>query len=94
MPSPIGPRDEQRHDERGRRRGRGHREDLHVVAHVEHDPAGQKDCGQRQQDREQREPGELEPDGRQLAQQERDDEPDGQRAQRDEDGELDHGENR
>jgi hypothetical protein len=60
---------------------------------VEHDPAGQKHGGQRQEHRKHRQPSKLEADRRELPQEERDPEPDSQRAQRDEDSELDHGVN-
>ena len=43
-------------------------EDLHVVAHVERDPAGEQHRGERQADRERGEPGELEPQAREEAQ--------------------------
>ena len=55
------------HERRDDRDGRGRRrdgEELHVVAHVEHHPAGQEHRGERQADREEREPGELQPDAR------------------------------
>ena len=45
-------------------------------------------------DREQREPGELQADGRQQPEQKRRDDPDGDGAEREEDGDLGHGVNR
>ena len=52
--------EEQRGDDGGERRGGGDGEDLRVVFHVEHHPAGGEHRGERQHDGEQREPGELE----------------------------------
>ena len=45
-------------------------------------------------DREEREPGELEADGRQQPEQKRRDDPDGDGAEREEDRDLGHGVNR
>ena len=54
-------------DGRGRRAG-GDGEDLPVGAHVEHHPARGEHGDERDADRHEREPGELEPDGRSSAQ--------------------------
>ena len=66
------PRDRRPEDEPGGDgggcRGRGDGEDLDVVAHVEHDPAGEENDEEREQDREQREPDQLEPDRREQPQ--------------------------
>jgi hypothetical protein len=74
--------------------GRGHGEDLHVVAHVEHDPAGQEHGEERQHDREQREAGDLEPHGGQAAQRQGGDEPSRERRRGDRERQPDHGTNR
>ncbi len=55
----------------GRCRGRRDGEDLDVVAHVEHDPAGEEDDEEREQDREQGEPDQLEPHRREHPQPQR-----------------------
>jgi hypothetical protein len=78
-------------DRRGRRRDG---EDLHVVAHVEHDPAGEEDARERERHREQGEAGQLRPDAREQTEREREDAPDEERGERDDDGEADHGLNR
>ena len=57
------------------RRG-GDGEDLHVVAHVEHHPAGEQHRCQRQSHGEHREAGQLQPDGGQQAKEEDESEPD------------------
>ena len=92
------PRDRGAEAERGRDgcgRGRGgHREDLHVVAHVEHHPAGQEHGEERDHDGEQREPGELEAHRRQEPERERGGERRGEGGARDGEGEPDHGTNR
>ena len=61
------PGDEQRGDHG--RRGRGGRDgqDLHVVAHVEHDPAREQDDCEGENDCEKGEAGELKPNTRQTA---------------------------
>jgi hypothetical protein len=88
------PRQEQTGDDgRGRRGGR-YGQDLHVVAHVEHDPAGEEDGAERQDDGEERQADELEPDGREQAQSECDAQPCDEGRDRHEEGELDHGANR
>ena len=81
-------------DYRCARRTGGDGEDLRVCAHVEHDPAGEQDGGERNADRDEGEAGELEPDGRGGAQCERDDQPDRQARGRDGEGEADHGSKR
>ena len=43
------------------------RQDLHVLSHVEHHPAGQQHRAEREQDSEEGEAGELQPDGREQA---------------------------
>ena len=63
------------HD-RGRRRAGGDREDLPVGAHVEHHPARGEHRRERQADREEGQPGELEPDGRRGPERVGDGEPD------------------
>ena len=84
---------QERGDHRGGR-GRGRNgEDLHVVAHVEHDPAGEQDGSEGQDDGEEGEPDELHAERGEEAQPERDHQPDHERRERDEDGELDHGAN-
>ena len=60
---------------------------------MEHDPAGQEDDRERKDDRQQREAGKLQPDGRQLAQADCDDQAHREGRERDEDCKLDHGEN-
>ena len=87
---------EQRGADRDGRRRRRDGEDLHVVAHVEHRPAGEEDGGERQRHGEQREAGELQR-ARSASSAER--ERDARRrptsvADGDDDGELDHGTNR
>ena len=83
--------DEQRRRERRRGGGRRDGEDLDVVVHVEHDQAAEDHRRQRQPDGEQREAGELQAHGRQAAQRERECDPRGERAQRHDHGEGDHG---
>ena len=80
--------------ERGRSGRRGDGEDLHVVVHVEHHEAAEDHRRERQCDREQREPGELQPDGREQPKRRREDNPGRERAERDRDREPDHGVNR
>ena len=99
VPQPPDPRrDRGREQERGAdrdRRGRGcDGEDLHVVAHVEHGPAGEEDDRERQRHGEEREARELRPDAREQAEREREAAPDEERGERDDDGEPDHGLNR
>ena len=65
--------------------------DLRVGAHVEHHPAGERDGGERHADREEREPGELQPDARRGPQRERDGERDDQARDGDGERERDHG---
>ncbi len=92
---PAGDRPSQ-HERRsdGRRGGGGgDRQDLHVVAHVEHHPAREQDDEQRQADREECEAGQLEPHGRQEPQPEGRSEADDERDARDEKREADHGTN-
>ena len=90
-------RDRRREHERRRngRRGRGcrDREDLDVVAHVEHHPAREQHGEQRQDDREQRESGQLQSHAGEEAERERRRQPDGERAGGDGEGERDHGRN-
>ena len=50
---------EERRDECGQRRRRGNREDLHVVAHVEHHPSGREHGPEREQHGEHRQAREL-----------------------------------
>ena len=71
--------------------GRRHGEDLLVVAHVEHHPAGQQDDSQRQADGERRQPGDLQADGGQRAERDRQDEADGKRCGGNGDCGQDHG---
>ena len=70
------------------------REDLHVVAHVEHHPAGEEDEPDGQQHGEERECDQLEPRRREQRQAERGDEADAERNRRDREREPDHGTNR
>ena len=60
---------------------------------VEHDDAGDEDRGQRQGDRQETEPGQLQPDARQPPEGERRHDPDDEGPERDEEREKDHGEN-
>ena len=82
-----------RGDERRERGRRGHGENLHVVAHVEHDPAGQQHRAERQQHGEHGEAGELQPHRGQPAQAIGEDEPDGERRESDDVLGRDHGVN-
>jgi len=84
-------RDDERCDDRRQRGGRRHGEDLHVVAHVEHDPSRQQHGSERKQHGEEGQPDELEPDGRKQPKQIGERKPDGERRQCDEDGVCDHG---
>ena len=63
------PREHERGDHRGERRSGRDRQDLHVLAHVEHHPAGEQHGAERQQDGEERQPGELQAHGREKPQQ-------------------------
>ena len=58
---------------------------------VEHHDPGDENRGQRQGDRQQAEPGQLQPDARKPAEHERRGDADHQRPERDEEGEQDHG---
>ena len=80
-------------DRGGRRAGRD-REHLAVGAHVEHHPAGGEHRGERHADRDEREPGELEPHGRRAAERVGDREADREARARDDDREDDHGSSR
>ena len=77
-------RHEERCDERRQRRRRRDGEDLHVVAHVKHHPPRREHRAQRQQDRENREAGQLEPNGGQQTKKgcESEPDPEGRRARR------------
>ena len=86
--------EQQRPDDGGQRRSRRDGEDLGVVVHVEHDPAGGQNPAEGEDDREECEPGELQADGRQQPEQKRRDDPDGDGAEREEDRDLGHGVNR
>ena len=68
-------------DHRDRRRRREHGEDLHVVAHVEHDPAGEENDGERETDGEGSEPHELQAHRRERSQPQGEDQPDAERDQ-------------
>ena len=74
-------------------RAGGDREDLHVGAHVEHDPARQQHGSQRQYHGEQPERGKLVANRREAAQGERAEYPHDQGGRRDGQGEVDHGTN-
>ena len=84
---------ERSEDGRGSRPGRDG-ENLHVGAHVEHDPAREQDGGERHADRDERKPDELQRDRRRPAQEEGEDEPRGEAAGGDDEGERDHGSSR
>ena len=81
---------ERAHHGRQRRGGR-HGEDLHVVVHVEHDPAGRQDGAEGQHDREQGESHQLEPHRRQEPQPEGRHEPDCERGRGQDERDVDHG---
>ena len=85
------PRDHERGDERDGGRCGADGEDLHVVAHLEHHPAGREHHDEREADGEDREPDEPQAEGRQRTQRERDREADGERRERDDEPGLDHG---
>ena len=87
-------REEEAGEHRGRRRRARHGQDLDVVAHVEHDPAGEEHGAERQHDCEQREPGELQADRGEKLEEQGHDQADPERGRRDDERELDHGENR
>jgi hypothetical protein len=80
--------------DRPRGRAGGDLEDLQVVAHVEHDPAGHQDGGERDHDREQGEAGELQAHGGQQQEKQRSCERRGQRRRGDGEAEPGHGTNR
>ena len=84
-------RERQCDDQRAQRRRRRHREDLRVRVHLEHDPPGREHSGKRQQDREQRERGQLEAHRRQHAQKRRCERADRDRSERKKDRQLGHG---
>jgi len=88
------PGEQQRGADRREGGGRRYGEDLHVGAHVEHDPAGQEYGGQRDGGGEEGEPRELEPHRRQHPEQQRRGEPGGERTGSSDQRELDHGANR
>ena len=67
---------------------------LHVIAHVEHDPAGEEHGAERQHDGEQREPRELQANRGQKLEEQGHDQADAERGPGDDERELDHGENR
>jgi hypothetical protein len=72
VPQPVDalgdrPRNDQAPRERDRRGGRGDGQDLDVVAHVEHRPAGEEHRRKRQSHGEQRKPRQLRADARQQA---------------------------
>src|SRR6266545_2681557 len=98
-PDPIErARDAARQDDAGTgrsgRRSGGDREDLHVVAHVEHHPAREEHDRPRQHDREKCKAGELKTHRRQPQDEEPGGERDGERGARDDEGQVDHRENR
>ena len=66
-------------------------EDLHVVAHVEHDEPGEEHRRRAAADRDEREPRELEPQRRQEPQRVRRHEPRAERRPDDDERELGHG---
>ena len=80
---------EPRDDRDGRRRRRDG-ENLHVVAHVERNPAGQENRSEREADRERCEPRQLQPEARQQAQQQHGQEADCEGEQTDRDRRADH----
>ena len=91
------PRDRCRQHERrsyGRRRGScGDGEDLDVIAHVEHHPAREQHCEQRQNDGEQRESSQLQPHAGEKAERKRCSQADCKGSGGNGDGERDHGRN-
>ena len=72
-------------------RGRRDSEDLHVVAHMEHHPAGQEHGRERKADGECGEPGDLQANGGQRAKGDCQEEADAERRNGDDDGVPDHG---
>ena len=84
-------RDDECGDDRGERGGCGDREDLDIVAHVEHHPAGEQHRSQREQNRQNGEAGELKPHGREQSERGGEDQTDGEGRERDDDACRDHG---
>ncbi len=84
-------RDHECGGERHGRRGGADSEDLHVVAHVEHHPAGREHDDEREADREHGEPDEPKTQGRERAQCDRDRQADDEGRERDDERGLDHG---
>ena len=85
---------QQRRSEGGRRAAGRDEQDVEVVVGVEHDDTREQHRGEGERDGDEPEPGELQADRGQPAQGERGEQPCGERAERDDDRERDHGENR
>jgi len=85
--------DDEGGDERGDPHAAADDDDRSVVVGLEHDESRQQDRGDRQRRAEQAEPDELQPQGGQPPQRERDHEPGRERRKRDDERIEDHGAN-
>jgi len=86
--------EEQGGGERSRCRSGGDSKDLDVVVHVEHDQTPEDHRGKGEADSQQRQPGKLQAHRRKQPQCIGERDPRGERAQRDQQSEIDHGVNR